>query len=105
MSPSARPGDTVQGLALVSVFIAVIRHPDWLPFRFLNWPWVRHLGVLSYAFYLVHSLVLALLKTHAPISKLAQGVTAFMLSLLLAWLMHQWIEKPCAKLKKRFAAR
>lgn len=95
----------MQGLALVSVFIAVIRHPDWLPFRFLNWPWVRHLGVLSYAFCLVHSLVLALLKTHAPISKLAQGVTAFMLSLLLAWLMHQWIEKPCAKLKKRFAAR
>lgn len=96
---------TVQGLALVPVFLAVIRHPDWLPFRFLNWPWVRKIGVLSYAFYLVHSLILALLKTHAPISKLAQGVIAFVLSLLLAWLMHAWIEKPCAKLKKRFAAK
>ena len=96
---------TVQGLALVPVFLAVIRHPEWLPFRFLNWPWVRKIGVLSYAFYLVHSLVLALLKTHAPISKLAQGVTAFALSLLLAWLMHEAIEKPCAKLKKRFAAK
>lgn len=71
---------TVQGLALLPVFIAVIRHPDWLPFRFLNWPWVRHLGVVSYAFYLVHSLVLASLMDHC-------------------------IEKPCARPKKRFAAR
>ena len=96
---------TVQGLALLPVFIAVIRHPDWFPFRFLNWPWVRHLGVLSYAFYLVHSLVLALLKTHLPVSKLWQGIIAFVLSLVVATLMHHVIEKPCARLKKRFAAR
>jgi peptidoglycan/LPS O-acetylase OafA/YrhL len=32
-------------------------------------------------------------------------VIAFALSLLIAWLMHHLIEKPCAKLKKRFAAR
>ena len=51
------------------------------------------------------ALVLALLETHAPISKLWQGVIAFMLSLVLASLMHHVIEKPCAKLKKRFAAR
>ena len=96
---------TVQGLALLPVFIAVIRHPDWFPFRFLNWPWVRHLGVLSYAFYLIHSLVLALLKAHLPASKLWQGVIAFVLSLVLASLMHHCIEKPCARLKKRFAAK
>ncbi len=96
---------TIQGLALIPVFIAVIRYADWLPFRFLNWAWVRKMGVLSYAFYLVHSLVIALVKTHLPISKLWQGVTAFILSMALAWLMNAFIEKPCAKLKKRFAAK
>lgn len=96
---------TLQGLALIPVFIAVIRHPDWPPFRFLNWAWVRKFGVLSYAFYLVHSLVIALVKTHLPLSKLWQGVAAFVVSILLAWAMHLVIEKPCARLKKRFAAK
>lgn len=96
---------TIQGLALIPVFIAVIRHPDWLPFRFLNWAWVRKFGVLSYAFYLVHSLVIALVETHLPLSKLWQGVAAFAVSMILAWVMHLVIEKPCAKLKKRFAAK
>jgi peptidoglycan/LPS O-acetylase OafA/YrhL len=96
---------TVQGLALIPIFIAVIRYADWLPFRFLNWAWVRKMGVLSYAFYLTHSLIIALVKTHLPISKLGQGMTSFILSLVLAWLMNAFIEKPCARLKKRFAAK
>ena len=94
---------TIQGLALIPIFIAVIRHADWMPFRFLNWSWVRRMGVLSYGFYLVHSLVLALIKTHLPVSQLWQGVVAFVASLLLAWTMHVFVEKPCAGLKKRFS--
>ncbi|MBK8040796.1 MAG: acyltransferase [Verrucomicrobiaceae bacterium] len=96
---------TIQGLALIPIFIAVIRYADWMPFRFLNWAWVRKMGVLSYAFYLVHSLVIALVKTHLPLSKLWQGVAAFLLSMALAWLMNEGIEKPCARLKKKFAAK
>jgi peptidoglycan/LPS O-acetylase OafA/YrhL len=96
---------TIQGLALMPIFISVIRHADWLPLRFLNWSWVRQLGVLSYAFYLVHSLVIALVKTHLPLSKLGQGITALVLSLGLAWLIHGFLEKPCARLKKAFAAK
>lgn len=96
---------TIQGVALIPIFIAVIRYADWLSFCFLNWAWVRKMGVLSYAFYLVHSLVIALVKTHLPMSKLWQGVTAFVLSLALAWLMNVFIEKPCARLKKKFAAK
>lgn len=96
---------TIQGLALMPLFIAVIRYADWLPFRFLNWAWVRQLGVLSYAFYLVHSIVIALVHAHLPTSKLWQGIVAFFLSIALAWLMHSFIEKPCAKLKKRFGAK
>ena len=96
---------TIQGLALIPIFIAVIRYADWMPFRFLNWSWVRKLGVLSYAFYLVHSLVIASLKTHLPVSKLGQGITAFVLSMAVAWLMNVFIERPCARLKKKFAAK
>lgn len=96
---------TIQGLALMPIFIVVIRYADWMPFRFLNWSWVRKMGVLSYAFYLIHSLVIALVKIHLPVSKLWQGVTSFVISMALAWLMNAFIEKPCARLKKRFAAK
>ncbi len=96
---------TIQGLALIPIFIAVIRYSNWMPFRFLNWSWVRKMGVLSYAFYLVHSLVIALVKTHLPMSKVGQGIIAFVISLALAGVMNSLIEKPCARLKKRFAAK
>lgn len=96
---------TIQGLALIPIFIVVIRHADWLPFRFLNWAWVRKVGVLSYSFYLLHSVVIALVKTHLPASKFVQGSLAFAVSMALAWLVHERLEKPCAKLKKRFAAK
>ncbi|OYW69923.1 MAG: hypothetical protein B7Z21_00455 [Verrucomicrobiales bacterium 32-60-5] len=96
---------TIQGLALIPVFIAVIRYSDWMPFRFLNWAWVRKFGVLSYAFYLVHSLVIALVKTHLPLSKLWQGAVAFVAAVVLAWAVHVLVEKPCAHLKKRFASK
>lgn len=93
---------TVQGLALMPVFIAVIRHADAWAFRFLNWPLVRRLGVLSYVFYLTHSLVIALVKESAVFdgSRVGQGVLALFLTLILSWLAHVAIERPCAHLRK-----
>ncbi len=96
---------TIQGLALIPIFIAVIRYADWLPFRFLNWSWVRKMGVLSYAFYLMHSLMITLVKTYLPIAKLWQGLVALVASVTLAWGLHEFVEKPCARLKKRYAAK
>lgn len=93
---------TLQGLALIPIFIAVIRYASYTPFRFLNWAWVRRLGVLSYSFYLVHSLAIAVVKQYLPASKLWQGIAAFVLSLGAAWLLHIFIERPCVKLRRKF---
>lgn len=97
---------TVQGLALMPVFIAVIRYADTWAFRFLNWPLVRRLGVLSYSFYLTHSLVIALIKEHLLFaeSRVAQGAVALGATLILSWLMHACIERPCAHLRKRLGS-
>jgi peptidoglycan/LPS O-acetylase OafA/YrhL len=49
---------TVQGLGLVPFFVVAVRYPDWLPCRALNVGWVKFVGLLSYALYLVHPSVL-----------------------------------------------
>lgn len=100
---------TLQGLALMPVFIAVIRYSDALPLRFLNWRWVSRIGVLSYAFYLTHALLLSLVAHWLPAFEglshvqlmLLRGTVAFLLTLAGSWMMHQWVEKPFLRLRRR----
>jgi hypothetical protein len=57
---------TLQGVALMPLFIAAIRFQRSLAVRILNFAWVRFLGVLSYALYLCHSIILeATIRTWA----------------------------------------
>lgn len=103
---------TLQGLALMPVFIAVIRYSDALPLRFLNWRWVSRLGVLSYAFYLTHALLLSLVSHWLPAPEglsqiqfmLLRGTLAFLLTLAASWMMHQWVEKPFLRLRRRLGS-
>ena len=103
---------TLQGIALMPVFIAVIRYSDALPLRFLNWRWVSRLGVLSYAFYLTHSLLLSLVAHWLPAPEglshlqlmLLRGTVAFLLTLAASWMMHQWVEKPFLRLRRRLGS-
>ena len=103
---------TLQGLALMPVFITVIRHADALPLRFLNWPWVSRLGVLSYAFYLTHTLLLEMVEHWLPAPEgwshiklmLLRGTVAFALTLAASWLIHQSIEKPFLRLRRRLGS-
>jgi len=100
---------TLQGLALMPIFITVIRHADALPLRFLNWPWVSRLGVLSYAFYLTHTLLLAVVEHWLPapadlshvLLMLLRGAVAFALTLSASWLIHQCVEKPFLRMRRR----
>jgi peptidoglycan/LPS O-acetylase OafA/YrhL len=48
---------TVQGLALMPLFYCAVRYPDMLPMRFLNWAFVKKIGVYSYSMYLIHFVV------------------------------------------------
>ncbi|WP_246437978.1 acyltransferase family protein [Prosthecobacter vanneervenii] len=100
---------TVQGLALMPVFICVIRFHDSPLLRFLNWSWVSRLGVFSYAFYLTHSLLLALMEECLPDSMhlshlqlmMLRGMAAFALSLASSWIIHHGVERPFLRLRRR----
>lgn len=94
---------TVQGAALIPIFIAAIRYPSWGIFRWLNVPWVRFVGLLSYSLYLLHTTVLYGIQRwthwHAPMV----GLVSLLISLAVATLIYHFVEKPCARLRKKLS--
>jgi peptidoglycan/LPS O-acetylase OafA/YrhL len=96
---------TLQGAALVPIFVCAIRYPTWLPIRPLNFRPIAYLGALSYSLYLIHQVVLVAFEHQAPfLHPLARGMLAFAVAFSLSWLMYQAVEKPCARLRKKLHA-
>jgi len=95
---------TLQGLAMIPLFTAAIRHHDWPPFQVLNWRWVRFLGILSYSLYLIHLNVLEVLpKAGLGLPRGINAAVALTISLVLSLAMYRLVELPCARLRKRFS--
>jgi len=94
---------TLQGLCLIPIFVAGVRWPTMLVFRVLNWRPIAFLGVLSYSLYLVHFIVLRCLEANMPTrSAPLRAALALLISLALANIIYLVIERPCARLRKRF---
>lgn len=72
---------------------------DWL-----NAPWVRLLGALSYSTYLYQQLVQGTVS-NLPIPVVAQVPLKIVATFLLALLSHKFIERPFLQKKKRFERR
>jgi peptidoglycan/LPS O-acetylase OafA/YrhL len=95
---------TLQGLALIPLFIAAIRYQQSWPVRFLNLPWVRFLGVLSYTLYLCHSMFLEGVRSFWPsTSPVLVIVVSLVCAMGFAVAVHYFIELPCARLRKRLS--
>jgi peptidoglycan/LPS O-acetylase OafA/YrhL len=95
---------SVQGVALIPVFVSAIRYPSWGPFVVLNWDWVRRMGVLTYPLYLVHFMVLYVVGIHLPkVNWALQGGIALAASFALALAVHHFVELPLVRLTRRRA--
>lgn len=93
---------SLQGLALLPVFVVAVRAPEWAPFRVLNWKPVAFVGVLSYSLYLTHHVVLYGISHHFPgWPGLVRGLVSLALSLGLAYTIYRLVEQPAATLRKR----
>lgn len=95
---------SLQGLALVPVFIVAIRWPTFLPFRLLNLRPIAFLGVLSYSLYLTHHVIIFGVGRYLPgVHGLIRGGVALALALSISYGIYLAIEKPCATLRKRLS--
>jgi peptidoglycan/LPS O-acetylase OafA/YrhL len=92
---------SIQGLALVPIFVAAIRFPKWGVFRVLNYAPVRRIGALSYSLYLLHYVVIFFIEAHCGWPKPVRGIIAFGVAYLLAALIYRFVEKPFGQMRKR----
>jgi peptidoglycan/LPS O-acetylase OafA/YrhL len=95
---------SLQGISLTPIFVAAVARPDQGVFRALNWRPVRFLGTLSYVLYLTHHVVLFALEKETSLRGVPRAVAALVIATGLAWLMHRFVEKPCARLRRRLSA-
>ncbi len=93
---------SIQGISLIPIFVTAIRFHEWAPMRILNHRALAYIGVLSYPLYLVHHIVLYGVRFWWTASLFAQGALTLAISFALSWGIHKGIEKPFAKLRKRF---
>jgi len=91
---------TLQGLALIPLFIAAIHfQKSWLVIL-LNKPVIRFLGVLSYSLYLCHHIILEKIGSDWSENRVLPDVISLAGALCFATLVHYLIERPCTRLRK-----
>ena len=99
---------TIQGLALIPIFIVAIREPKFMLFRWLNIGWIRFLGLMSYSLYLVHHVVMIgvsfwVLQWNLQWHPVSQGALSLGLSIAIAYALYITIEQPMVHIRKQFA--
>ncbi len=94
---------TLQCLCFVPIFVCAMSRPTAFPFTALNWKWVQWIGGVSYGLYLYHYLVIALLAEYLRLSRPLVLIVTLAISLPLCALSERLIERPAARLRKRFS--
>ena len=95
---------SIQGVGLFPIFITAIRFPRWGPYPLLQLRVVRYVGTISFTLYLVHHVVMGALDDHGVTSLSVRILATLVISLVLATASWFGIEKPCARLRRRFAS-
>ena len=97
------PLTVLLALALIPIFHAAISYHNSPWFSWLNWKSLRWIGLMSYAIYLFHiiayAIVPAVFNTSSIPMKLAVVIP---LTFLYAFSMYALVERPLAKLRKRY---
>lgn len=96
---------SLQGLALMPLFYLAVRFSVQGPFRFLNLAVVKRIGVYSYAIYLIHQIIIALLAANAP-GLAAKAYLMFPIALLtsiaFAALLDRFVDPYFRQLRREF---
>jgi peptidoglycan/LPS O-acetylase OafA/YrhL len=92
---------SLQGIALMPLFFAAVRYSHWPLFRWLNTPWMRAMGLISYTFYLIHITVLANVERFIHGPWIVHAAIGFVLSVAFSAAMYLLVEKKLGALRHR----
>lgn len=93
-------------IAVVTLGFALVAAVALGKLRWANWRWLTVAGALTYPFYLVHEhlgwVVVRALHHGVGLPSYATLLLTVGLMLLLAWVLHRFIERPLTPVLKRF---
>ena len=93
---------TLQCLAIAGLLYLAVARAQLVPFRWLNTRPLMYLGAVSYTVYLSHYLVLVWAQAHvSALGSVAVVAVAAIGTLGIAFVMREWVENPCAALRRR----
>lgn len=96
---------SIQGVALAPVFFYIVRYSDSWATRCLEWKPLTRIGDWSYALYLIHYTVMFSVETWITSNPVAKLLLTLIISVGLAELVRQYVEKPMNKLRNRVLQR
>lgn len=94
---------SLQGLALMPLFVAAIvrcREPVW---RLLNAKPMRWLGLMSYTVYLIHTIAFMALDHFVTLPQVVRGAVALAASLGFAWAMYVLVDRPLIAVRRKYS--
>jgi peptidoglycan/LPS O-acetylase OafA/YrhL len=94
---------TIQGLALIPIFVVAVRFANRGIFRLLNHPAVVLVGVLSYSMYISEEIIIALIHNDVGAGQVVHGLVYLVLTLAFAWLMYRLVERPFARIRRHLS--
>jgi peptidoglycan/LPS O-acetylase OafA/YrhL len=92
---------TLQGIALFPVFYLAIKRNNWVVFSWLNWKPIRAMGMISYTFYLSHTLVIGQVDKVVGGQMAERMVLSFLITVLFSALMYFLVEKKFSALRRK----
>ena len=92
---------TIDGLALVPLFVAAIHYHDRGIFKAFNWRPVMWVGAVSYSIYILHESLIAGVHDRIPGGQMVHGLVYLALTLLAAWAIFRWVERPFARMRRK----
>jgi peptidoglycan/LPS O-acetylase OafA/YrhL len=92
---------TLQAIALMPILYLVTHFPESWFARPLNHPVLVHLGVLSYALYLVHGAVIEIINQYVHVRPIILWPLAGLVAYLSALALHWSVERPFLGLRAR----
>jgi peptidoglycan/LPS O-acetylase OafA/YrhL len=95
-------GFTVESmLSAVLIVQMVVLGTEW-PWKWINWRWVRYIGLVSYSWYLYNAIGPDAVN-HSPLGRtLLRAPAGLVAGLLLASASYYLVEKPFLKLKSKY---
>jgi peptidoglycan/LPS O-acetylase OafA/YrhL len=94
---------TIEGLALIPLFVVAVRYHTWGPIKLLNLRAVAFIGGLSYSIYITHQIIISAAHRHLPPGRIERGVVYVAITLLVAWGIFHFVERPFARMRKRLS--